>query len=91
MPAFPLVLAKRYSDEAAVVDVYLYVVLISLSPLKNNADEADLIVVCLQLKAPEAEPLKGKPVGGESRRSSIENILIGFLLDIDYNGLSPQR
>jgi len=48
MPAFPLVLAKR-SDEAAVVDVYLYVVLGSFSPLKKNADEADLIVVCLQL------------------------------------------
>ena len=59
MPAFPLVLAKRYSDEAAVVDVYLYVVLVSFSPLKKNADEADLIVVCLQLKAPVAEPLNG--------------------------------
>jgi hypothetical protein len=91
MPAFPLVLAKRYSDEAAVVDVYLYVVLVSLSPLKKNADEADLIVVCLQLKAPVAKPLKVKPVGGESHRSSIENILIGSLLDKDYNGLSPQR
>jgi hypothetical protein len=56
MPAFPLVLAKCYSDEAAVVDVYLYVVLISLSLLKNNADEADLIVVCLQLKVRRQNP-----------------------------------